>query len=469
MAVFVYSIMIVFRHILRAHVAPFIGAFCVTMFLFILQFVMKFMDQLVGKGLSGAVIIELVILNLAWMVVLAVPMAVLVATLMAFGGLSSNSEITAMKAGGISLYRMMVPALIAALVVTYAMVEFNNKVLPEANHRLKTLMMDIRRKKPTFTLVPGLFSQDLPGYSILVRKTFANSNNLEGVIIYDDTDPNKNVMISARHGVLSFSPDYRNLIMDLYDGEIHQLNTTDFQSYRIIKFQRQRLVTKAEGFDFERSSENAFSRGQRELSAGMMRYIVDSLRTEKAKIEKHIHRLNEELADELLLGSVSPKSPDIAAWNQINLYTSIGSRLMMFRNMLDMEYFSLRDKDTNIRQYMVEIHKKYSIPVACLVFVLIGAPLGVMTRRGGFGMAGSLSLGFFLMYWASLIGGEKLADREFIQPWLGMWIANIVIGILGIVLTIRMAHGNIEMQFDWWKRLKSFFSRRKITQRQNVQ
>lgn len=417
------------------------------------------MDQLVGKGLSGAVIIELVLLNLAWMVVLAVPMAVLVATLMAFGGLSSNSEVTAMKAGGISLYRMMVPALIAALAITYSMVEFNNKVLPEANHRLKTLMQDIRRKKPTFTLVPGLFSQDLPGYSILVRKTFANSNDLEGVIIYDDTDPNKNVMISARHGVLSFSPDYRNLIMDLYDGEIHQLNTTDFQSYRIIKFQQQRLVTRAEGFDFERSSENAFSRGQRELSAGEMRYIVDSLRTEKTKIEKHIRVLNEGLNDELLRGSVPPTSPEAAVWNQINLYTTIGSRLMMFRNMLEMEYLNLRDKDTNIREYMVEIHKKYSIPVACLVFVLVGAPLGVMSRRGGFGMAASLSLGFFLVYWASLIGGEKLADREFIQPWLGMWIANIVIGILGIFLTIRMGHGNIEMQLDWWKRLKDFLFR----------
>ncbi|MDE3057944.1 MAG: LptF/LptG family permease, partial [Bacteroidota bacterium] len=342
------------------------------------------------------------------------------------------------------------------------MVEFNNKVLPEANHRLKTLMMDIRRKKPTFTLVPGLFSQDMPGYSILVRKTFANSNDLEGVIIYDYTDPNKNVMISARHGVLSFSPDYRNLIMDLYDGEIHQLNTTDFRTYRIIKFQRQRLVTKAEGFDFERSSENAFSRGQRELSAGEMRYIVDSLRTEKAAIQKHIRLLNDELTDELLRGSVPPQSPDIAVWNQINLYTTISSRMMMFRNMLDMEYFNLLDKETGIREYMVEIHKKYSIPVACLVFVLVGAPLGVMTRRSGFGMAGSLSLGFFLLYWASLIGGEKLADREYIQPWLGMWIANIVIGAVGIFLTVRMGHGNIELQFDWWKRLKEFFVRKKL-------
>src|SRR3972149_5569030 len=126
---FVYSIMIIFRHILRAHAAPFIGSFLILMFLFVLQFMMKFMDQLAGKGLSGAVILELMALNLAWIVVLAVPMAVLVATLMAFGGLSSNSEITAMKASGVSLYRMMFPVLIVAGVLTYFMVQFDNKVL----------------------------------------------------------------------------------------------------------------------------------------------------------------------------------------------------------------------------------------------------------------------------------------------------------------------------------------------------
>ena len=155
--------MIIFRHILKAHIAPFIGSFFVLMFLFVLQFMMKFMDQLAGKGLSGAIILELMMLNLAWIVVLAVPMAVLVATLMAFGALSASSEITAMKASGVSFYRMMLPVLLAAVVLTYLMVQFDNKVLPEANHRLKTLTIDIRRKKPTFTLIPGLFSQDLPG------------------------------------------------------------------------------------------------------------------------------------------------------------------------------------------------------------------------------------------------------------------------------------------------------------------
>jgi len=445
--------MILFRHILRAHFAPFIGSFFVLMFLFVLQFMMKFMDQLAGKGLSGAVIVELMVLNLAWIVVLAVPMAVLVATLMAFGGLSANSEITAMKASGVSLYRMMFPVLIVSGFLTYLMVEFDNKVLPEANHRLKTLTTDIRRKKPTFTLIPGLFSQDLPGYSMLVRKTFAESNNLEGVIIYDFTNPNKNVLITAKRGVLSFSSDYRRLIMDLYDGEIHELTTTDNMSYRNIQFQRQVLTTQAEGFDFERSGENTFTRGNRELSAGEMLYIVDSLQGQANASRNRIDALTDGLQEKLFTGSIAKQSSSYASWRAIEPFTNISSQLMMLRNALDGEHANYAYIDRTMKQFWVEIHKKYSIPVACFVFVLVGAPLGVMSRRGGFGVAASLSLGFFLLYWASLIGGEKLADRELIEPWLGMWIANIVIGALGIILTYRIAKENVEIRFDWMKRL----------------
>jgi lipopolysaccharide export system permease protein len=423
------------------------------MSLFMLQFIMKFMDQLVGKGLSGAVIVELMVLNLAWMVVLAVPMAVLVATLMAFGGLSGNSEITAMKASGISIYRMMTPVLIASLVLTYLMIEFNNKVLPEANHRLKTLLIDIRRKKPTLTLVPGLFSEDLPGYSILVRKTFAESNELEGVTIYDYTNPAKSVVITAKRGSISFSADYRKLIMDLYDGEIHEMNKTDYKDYRIIKFKRQKLATDAEGFDFERSSDNAFTRGDRELSAGEMLYIVDSVRQQHQHMQHQINILNSGLDQKLLNGSIPSNEPSYRPWQPIEQYQNIGSQLMMMRSSLDADYSALDYYERTMKEYLVEIHKKYSIPVACIVFVLVGAPLGIMARRGGLGVAASLSLGFFLLYWASLIGGEKLADREFIEPWLGMWIANIVIGIFGIALTFRTSGENSQIQFEWLKRL----------------
>lgn len=440
-------------HILKAHIAPFFGSFFILMFLFVLQFIMKFMDQLVGKGLSGAVIAELMLLNLAWMVVLAVPMAVLVSTLMAFGGMASTNEVTAMKAGGVSLFRMMFPVIAAATLVTYAMIEFNNKVLPEANHRSKTLTIDIRRKKPTLTLIPGLFNQDMPGYSMLVRKTFEASNNIEGVTIYDHSDPNKNTVITAKHGSLSFSGDYQKLVMDLYDGEIHEIDHTKPNLYRIVKFRRQRLTTRAEGFDFERSAVNAFTRGDRELSSGEMRYMVDSLSGITDGIRQRIAGYTDGLQEKLFTGSVADDSPQKGFWRNVEQYTSMNSQMMFYRNNIDAEVSNLTYQNKQVREYLVEIHKKYSIPFACFVFILVGAPLGVMARRGGFGIAASLSLGFFLVYWSSLIGGEKLADRQIIQPWIGMWFANMLIGLLGLYLTYRVGKENIEINFSGWKRI----------------
>jgi lipopolysaccharide export system permease protein len=452
--------MIMYRHILKAHIAPFFGSFFVLMFLFVLQFIMKFMDQLIGKGLSGSVIIELMLMNLAWMVVLAVPMAVLIATLMAFGGLSASSEITAMKASGVSLYKMVLPVLLFAGALAYFMVIFNNRILPEANHRSKTLMMDIRRKKPTLTLVPGLFSQDMPGFSILVRKTFETSNDLEGVIIYNHTNPQKNTVITAKRGIISFTADYKRLIMDLFDGEIHELDNATLQNYRAITFTRQRLTTPAEGFDFERSGNNAFSRGDREMSVGEMRYTIDSLNRSITESTRRLEIYNASFVGKLLNGSVDTRSPSYGVWQPVEQYTTVASQLMYLRTLIDAEYANKHYCEALVRENETEIQKKYSIPIACFIFVLVGAPLGVMARRGGFGVAASLSLGFFLLYWASLIGGEKLADREFIPPWFGMWMANIAIGSLGAVLTYRIAKENVEISFD---RLLRFVPKRLIT------
>ncbi len=237
------------RHILQRHLAPFLFSVFVLVFIFLLQFIMQRMDQLAGKGLSAGVIAELIVMNLAWMLVLAVPMAVLVATLMAFGNLSSGNEITAMRASGVSLYKMIAPVLVLSGILCYLLILFNNHVLPDANHRAKMLLTDIYRKKPTFSLVPGLFSdpREIQGYSILVRKTFEHTNDLEGVTIFDYTNSAVTTTVTAERGTVSFSPDYQKLIMDLSDGEIHELSATDFSRYRKIRFEKHRIAMNRGG------------------------------------------------------------------------------------------------------------------------------------------------------------------------------------------------------------------------------
>jgi lipopolysaccharide export system permease protein len=434
--------MILYRYILRTHIAPFLFSLAVLISLFVLQFVMKFMGQLVGKGLSVWVILELIATNLAWMLVLAVPMSVLVATLMAFGNLAANHEITSMKAAGMSLHRMIAPVLLASTVLTVLLFFFDNDVLPEANHRAKTLATDIHRKKPTLTLVAGLFSHDISGHSILVRKTLEPSNDLEGVTIYDYTNPSVNVLITGEEGTISFSPDYRHLIMTLRRGEIHELTGEDFKDYRRIRFERHRIAMKAEGFEFERSPDNAFARGDRELSIQAMTAIVDSLRALNVTSRKRIEAITAQPLFRANGQQGAALPPGFAE-------SDSASRARAVQSIVESERNLIAYNERRIDQYMVEIHKKYALPAACLIFVLVGPPLGMMARRGNFGVAASLSLGFFLFYWAALIAGEKLADRALLTPFIGMWSANILLAILGVYLIVRFSRETVV--FDWKK------------------
>ena len=443
--------MYLYRYILRAHIGPFLFSVSTLMFLFLLQFVMKFIDQLVGKGLSAWVIIELVGLNLSWMLVLAVPMSVLVAILMAFGDLSSKNEITAMKASGVSIYRMLAPVLFGGLLIGVALAWFNNVVLPESNHRLKALTVDIRNKRPTLSLVDGVFSQEIQGYSILVKKASQKTNDLQGITIYDYTNPSVSVTITAERGRISFSPDYRKLIMDLNDGEIHQLDLINKSAYRRVHFQTHRIAMNVEGFDFERSQASAFSRGDSELGASTMLRVVDSLQRAKTQLEADFRDLMQKEMERRLSGVPTGSTagmPQSAQWTTNAALTEI----RITNSQVSTSLFRIETVLKQIDQYWVEIHKKFSIPAACIVFVLVGMPLGIMSRRGGFGAAATLSLGFFVLYWACLIGGEKLADRDIVEPWLGMWAANILIGIVGVYLTIRSAKETLLINWGWFTR-----------------
>jgi lipopolysaccharide export system permease protein len=434
------------------HVLPFLFATIVLMFIFLLQFLMRFLDQLAGKGLSAAVIAEFIFLNLAHMIVLAVPMGVLIAVIMAYGGLAGNSEITAMRANGISLYRMMAPTFIASIIICFGLIYFFNNVLPDANYHSKVLTTDIYRKKPTLSLVPGLYSYGVQGYAILVSKTFEQSNDLEGITIHDFTNSRLNRTVTAQRGVVSFSQDYTKLVMDLEEGEIHEVNFIDFKQYRKIKFHKHRISMATEGFQFTRSDASMYSRGDRELSAQAMRVFVDSLQRliDKSKLELEQHfRIN---VGSIFTGerpSAPPYSPDPK--------TAAGTRIMMLQSSIEAIHSQIEYYDRQKRAYSVEIYKKYAIPVACIVFVLIGAPLGVMSRKGTFGMAASLSLGFFTLYWACLILGEKFAERGYFDPWFGMWIANIVLGLFGIYITIRVARENLYID---WSVLQRFIPKR---------
>ncbi len=440
--------MILHFYILRNHLVPFLFSLASLMGIFLLQFLMKAAGQLVGKGLDWWVILQLVSYNLAWMVVLVVPMSVLVATLMAFGSMAQNNEITIMKASGVSLLHMIATPFTAAIVLAYLMILFNNDVLPDANHQAKILMYDISQKKPTLSLQPGVFSQEVNNYAILARSIDQNSNMLYGVTIYDYSSPAKINIVTAKEGKIYFSPDLTKLLMDLTSGEIHESETDGTPMYRKLMFTRHRIAMSADQFAFQKSSN--MSRGDREMSAATMRGKVDSLTKIKntynisvqADLKKIFYGDSTARRQPVQLNSVTPQQ----RWANC-LTEALSAKNTLFSSATHAHIIQ-----SEINRLKVEIYKKYAIPTACVIFILLGAPLGVMIRKGGFGMAGSISLFFFLIYWSFLIGGEKLADRGIISPFWGMWAANVVMGALGILLTYKSLKETVTLDFDFLKR-----------------
>lgn len=441
--------MIIVKYILKNHLAPFLFSVFTLIAVFLLQFMMKFADRLVGKGLDTWIIIQLILYNLAWMVVLVVPMAVLVATLMAFGSMSQNNEVAILKSSGVSLYKMMIPPLIASGVIALLLVYFNNNIYPDANHAARLLMEDISRKKPTLSLVPGVFSQEIPNYSILVREIDQNRNELGEVLIYDYTMPPKVNIVTARNGKIYLSKNQKKLIMDLNEGEIHETDNTKESAYRKLRFIRHKIALPAEQFTFEQTAPGG-PRGDRELSSSEMIKIVDSL---TAIYNKNISDFETRRAPVEFILSDSSSSPIVNTGVSTNIYTRSQQRIKSDENSLINILNRIEYGKQEINRYWVEIHKKYSLPFACIVFILIGAPLGTMMKRGGFGMAAGISLFFFLLYWAFLIGGEKLADRGLLSPFWGMWSANFLLTFVGIWLMIKSAREKVTISFDWLSKL----------------
>ncbi len=412
---------------------------------------MKFADQLVGKGLSFWVIIKLITFNLAWMVVLVVPMATLVSTLMAFGNMSQNNEITILKASGISLHKMMAAPFIASILVGYLLFLFNNDVLPDANHQAKVLMEEISRQKPTLSLQPGVFSQDVSNYAILARGIEKNTNELSDVVIYDYTNPLKVDVVTAKKGKIYFSKNQSKLIMDLWNGEIHESDNSQLNLYRKLEFKKHRIIMNGDQFSFQQDAPGS-SRGDRELSTGSMLVIIDSLNKIRDNAKK---LLVNEVNQYLIVGNPMIISA-IPKINTSSLNISYINTLAKIRTAQNVVIANLRNWQSyqdEINSYRVEVNKKYALPVACIVFILIGAPLGVMVHKGGFGVAASISLFFFVIYWAFLIGGEKLADRDIITPFWGMWSANILLSIVGFILTTKTIQETVNINLSSFKKL----------------
>ncbi|MCB0718661.1 MAG: LptF/LptG family permease [Bacteroidetes bacterium] len=465
------------RMVLRMLPGPFFGWLAALMFLLVLQFLIKHMPDLVGKGLPLQVILELMTYSLAYMVVLAVPMSVLIATLIVFGRLAENRSFAVIKSSGVSIFQLAWPAAIVGFLLAGVMAYFNTEVLPEANFRAKVLWSDIRQKKPGFVLQPGVFYDGIKQYSILVQDLDPVSNEMHDVTIFDYTGgARERSEIKAERGQIVPLDGGEEIRLVLYNGELHKLEPAEesrAERYERVRFSEHRLTVSLDDFAFERSDLSRGRRSDRTMRIGAMVAFVDSLRSsverQKALLAGAATGLGKEATDQIFAdqGSVLPGPGDGSATLPANrvalaglngedartVYYRATQAARLERTNIDNTSRTIVWQEQQADRYSVEIHKKYSIAVACLIFLLVAAPLGLSVRKSSLAMTGAIAMGIFLFYWVSLVYGEKLADRGKLEPWIGMWIANAIALVSAIYLGLYVVL-DLRATPSLWKRLK---------------
>jgi len=450
--------------VLRRLPGPFFGWLGILMFLLLMQFLIRWLPEIAGKGIPVPVIVELIVYNLAYMVVLAVPMSVLLAALMAFGDLAESKYYTVIKSTGISFGEIAWPALLVSVLVAGGLLYFNNVMLPEANFRARQLWSDIRDKRPGFELQPGTFYDGLDNYSILVQDRPEGSNELIDVTIYDYTQGRqRQAVLKADRGRIRSRAGGARMTLILQNGEMHRplppQGSQTSTRYETLQFDRHVIHFDLSDAVFTRSSdEDDHERSTRTTPLPGLLQITDSLRTDLAR---EYRDLFDTVAKAAFPDSSAVRTDSVAPSDSLpfaaprdsarDAYLAFAGSLSASRQRLasqaagtarslqsDIESLKRQTewKDERLRSYQVEIHKKFSIAVACLIFMLIGAPLGLALRRSGLATIGAIALGIFMFYWVTLVQGEKLSERGFFPPWIGMWIANLIMSGVGLWLLL---------------------------------
>lgn len=484
---------IISRYLLKEHVGPFAFALGALTGLLLLNQVARRFGDLVGKGLPWSLIASVFGLSIPFIIAMTLPMACLVAVLQAFSRLGADAEVTALKASGVNIARVMRPVLVAFTLIGAFEFLFLDRVLPPTNHQLKNLLVDIARKKPTFELREQAVNAVVPGQLFLRAGRIDQATDLmRDVVIYDLANPTRRRTIYADSGYIRFNADRTDLFLTLYSGYIHDYDRAESATFRRIFFTSDLVRVGNVSNRLERTGENDY-RGDREMSLCEMERVVTTALGGVKQLEAERRRAIEK--DALgLVGVVAPPGdtarPALTRRSLTALYCRLLDRIsgsvlpaavqaqtparrpriietsprtprdgtqplpiQRPRQLVagDLEGTQLRSsmatleaqRQASMRHaagFQVEIHKKYSLAVACIVFVLIGAPLALRFPRGGVGMVIGASVAIFGFYYIGLIGGESLADRRVIPPFWAMWTPNMLMAIAGIILFLRLGH-----------------------------
>ena len=463
------------RYLIRLHVVPFLFALGALTSLMLLNQIAKRFGDLAGKGLPWGVIVEVFALSIPFIVAMTLPMAVLVAVLYASTRLAADSEVTALRAGGISLWRILRPLLLAGGVLTLLAFAFSDHILPRTNHQLRTLYSDIARKKPTFSLKEQVINEVQRSRLFLRaaaidRATYA----LVDVTIFDLADQDRKRVIYADSGYLAITEDQEDAHLTLFSGVMHEFDRQDPQMFQMVGFARDLVRIEGVGNELRRTLEDSY-KGDREMSICEMERSVTAARRDETLARRRATAARATALHQVVgLPDVAPDTTAppprpsaycraLSSWARWLLPPELkaqarpaqdsvrrfpGPRTRRDATLLrgvppGLHASEIRTHDDRARvsrtraaHFLVEIHKKYAIAAACLVFVLLGVPTAIRFPRGGLGFVIGMSLGIFAVYYIGLIGGESLADKLVAPPWI-LWTPNVLFTLAGVVLLRR--------------------------------
>jgi lipopolysaccharide export system permease protein len=453
---------ILIRYLIRSHVGPFLFSFTLITGLLFLNTIAQRLDTLTGKGLPWDVLAQFALLALPHTVALTLPMSVLVAVLFAFSDLTAENEITAMTAGGVNPVRLLLPLIGIGVILAGGMFLFNDRVLPESNHALRQLLVDVNLKTPTFQLREQVLNEVVAEeeggpqrkfFLSAVRIDPVNST-MEDIIISDASDPQSRRTTYADRGSMAFNQNQTDLFLTLQDGVVLEVpgnrNSGGFQQ---AYFEEQFLPIRGIQNILERGAGGE-RRGDREMSTTQ---LADSARAADAARVEFLEKMKEEslyavrraigwrISGDSLVPPTAPAEQEEdtsdavfeSAFSMGPLPPDDLTRAAFLNTRTSYQQAEFLRLDAIEKR--VEIHKKYSIAFACIVFVILGAPLAVRFPRGGVGMVITASVVIFAIFWASLIGGETLADDGYVSPALAMWLPNLILLPLGVFMVGRIS------------------------------
>ncbi|RIH64088.1 YjgP/YjgQ family permease [Mariniphaga sediminis] len=470
-------------YIIKSFLGPFFMTFFIVVFVLLMQFLWKYVDDLVGKGLDIKVLGEMLFYASFGLLPYAFPLAMLLASIMTFGSFGENYELVAMKSSGISLYRIMKPLMFIAILVTFTAFYFANYILPHTNLRFTTLLWSVKQQRPELVLQEGVFTNEIDGYSIRIGRKNKKTNVLYDLLIYDHTRNKTNEIVTvADSGLLRITEDKKYMVLNLYNGVNYSEGTEQSrrskdQTYPFQRdnFDEQVIRAKVRGFDFNRRDENIFRNTYRMLNTEQLRFMEDSLGADyhirlrdfmvqiklNYPITRRIHNLT--APHDSLKREVDIQPDSLFSFDQ---YFDVQDKwvkaeitqaaLEDARNnvqTLNMYDDELYNRKKHLNKYTMERHRKYTLSLAVLIFFFIGAPLGAIIRKGGLGMPVVVSILLFIAYYIVSMTGEKSAREDVWDMFAGMWFSSFIFLPVGIWLSYKAATDAALMSAETYSKL----------------